>query len=84
VKIPLDLTQSPVTCAVQAHEVAMKTPVLAFHGPTTGFIVNYTRDSAVRFDIEGNPVEHFDPAYTPGEVELFIGKQKIPNGRLFA
>jgi hypothetical protein len=33
-----------------------------------GFIVNYTPDSAVRFDLDGNPVEHFDRAYIPGQV----------------
>ena len=81
--IPLDLSLPPVTYAAQAHKVAKKTPVLAFHGPTTGFIVNYTSDSAVRFDLDANPVEQFDRAYTPGEVELFIGRQKLPARGLF-
>jgi hypothetical protein len=52
-------------------------------GRTTGFIVNYTPDSAVRFDLDGNPVEHFDRAYMPGQVEVFIGKQKLPARGLF-
>ncbi len=39
-------------------------------GPTTGFIVNYTPDFAVRFDLNGNPVETLDHAYRPGEVAL--------------
>jgi hypothetical protein len=77
-KIPLDLSLPPVTYAAQAHRVVMRIPVLAFHGPTTGFIVNYTPDSAVRFDLDGNPVEHFDRAYMPGEVELFIGRRRVP------
>jgi hypothetical protein len=82
-KIPLDLSQPPVTYAVQAHEFVKKTPFVPFFGPTTGFIVNYTPDSAVRFDLDGNPFEHFDMAYRPGQVEVFIGKQKLPARGLF-
>ena len=82
-KIPLDLSQPPVTYAVQADEFVAKTPFVPFFGETTGFIVNYTPDSAVRFDLDGNPVEHFDRAYIPGQVEVFIGKQKLPARGLF-
>ena len=82
-KIPLDLSQPPVTYAVQAHEFVAKTPFVPYHGRTTGFIVNYTPDSAVRFDLDGDPVEHFDRAYIPGQVEVFIGKQKLPASGLF-
>jgi len=57
-KTPLDLSQSPVTFALQAHEFVRKTPFAPYHRRTTGFIVNYTPDSAVRFDRDGNPVEH--------------------------
>jgi hypothetical protein len=82
-KIPLDFSQSPVTYAVQAHEFVAKTPFVPYHGRTTGYIVNYTPDRAVRFDLDGNPVEHFDRAYTPDQVEVFIGKQKLPARGLF-
>jgi len=82
-KMPLDLSQPPVTYAVQAHEFVAKTPFVPFFGKTTGFIVNYTPDSAVSFDLHGNPVEHFDKAYIPGQVEVFIGKQKLPARGLF-
>ncbi len=46
--------------------------------PLSSFIVNYTPDSAVSFDLDGNPVEHFARAYTPGQVELFLGRRKVP------
>jgi hypothetical protein len=82
-KIPLDLSQPPVTYAPQAHEFVNKTPFVPYHGHTTGFIVNYTPDRAVRFDLDGNPVEHFHRAYTPGQVEVFIGKHKLPARGLF-
>jgi hypothetical protein len=82
-KIPLDLNQPPVTYAVQAHEFVAKTPVVPFFGPTTGFVINYTPDSAVSFYLDGNPVKHFDRAYRPGQVEMFIGKQRLPARGLF-
>jgi len=68
-KIPLDLSQPPITFAAQALAVAKETPFVPFHSRTTGFIVNYTPDSAVHFDLDGNLVEHFDRAYVPGQVE---------------
>ncbi len=77
-RIWLDLSQPPVTFAAQACAVAKQTPLVPFYGRTTGFIVNYTPDSAVRFDLDGNPVEHFARAYTPGQVELFLRRHKVP------
>jgi hypothetical protein len=78
-KISLDLSQPPVTFAAQACAVAKESPWVPFHGRPTGFIVNFNPDSAVRFDLGGNPVEHCDRAYTPGEVELFLGRCKVPD-----
>ena len=48
-----------------------------------GFIVNFTPDHAVEFDTDGNVVASFEKAYRPGEVEIFIGKHKLPAGGLF-
>jgi hypothetical protein len=79
-KIPLDLTKPPVTFAAQARAFVRKTPIVPFHGPTTGFIINYSPDTAVRFDASGNPVENLDRAYAPGQVAVFAGKRKLPAG----
>ena len=79
-QIPLDLSQPPVTFAAQAHAVVKKTPFVPFHGATMGFIVNYSPDHAVRFDLDGDPVESFECAYIPGEVELFLRGRKVPTG----
>jgi len=76
-KIPLDLSQSAVTFASQAFAVAGRTPVVTFFGKTIGFIVNYTPDCAVRFDLNGNPVEAFDHAYEPGNVTIAMGGKEI-------
>jgi hypothetical protein len=77
-RIPLDLTQPAVTFAAQAHAVARTTPVVPLHGATIGFVVNYTPDCAVQFDLNGDPVEVFDRAYSPGQVSIQIGRRKVP------
>ncbi len=76
-KIPLDPSQPPVTFAGQALAVVGRTPTITFFGRTTGFIVNYSPDHAVRFDVEGNPVEVLSRAYGPAEIELQIGRRRI-------
>jgi hypothetical protein len=54
--------------------VIRKKPFVTFFGRTTGFIVNYTPDHAVRFDVDGNPVESLPQAYVPGTVEVVLGR----------
>ena len=76
-KIRLDTSQSPVTYAAQALAVVQETPTVQFFGLTTGFIVNYTPDRAVRFDLEGRPMETLARAYRPGEVTLHLGGRAI-------
>lgn len=76
-KIPLDLSQPAITYAEQAHAVVRKTPVVQFFGPTTGFIVNYSPDHAVRFDLDCQPVEILTRAYTPGEVTLYLRNRQF-------
>jgi hypothetical protein len=76
-KIPLDTSQSPVTYAEQALVVVRETPTVQFFGLTTGFIVNYTPDHAVRFDLEGRPMEALARAYRPGEATLHLDGRAI-------
>ena len=40
-------------------------------------IVNYTPDHAVRFDLEGKPVETFICAYRPMEVTVSLGRREV-------
>jgi hypothetical protein len=77
-KIPLDLSQPHLSYAAQALAVVRRTPVVKFFGATTGFIVNYTPDHAVRFDVEGRPVETLTRAYRPGEVTLYLSGRPFP------
>ena len=77
-RIPLDTSLPPATFAAQALAVAKETAIVPFHGFTTGFIVNYAPDRAVRFDLNGEPVETFDRAHQPGHVEIQIGGRRLP------
>ena len=79
-KISLDCSRPPVTYAKQALAVVQKTPTISFFGRTTGFIINYSPDHAVRFDLDGNPVEVFSRAYSPAQIESQIGRRRISAG----
>lgn len=81
-RIPLDVTKSPVTFVEQAFAVVRRTPIVPFFGPTTGFVVNYTPDAAIQFDLKGQPVAVIDHAYIPGETSLTIGSQPIEMNEL--
>jgi hypothetical protein len=76
-KIPLDLLQPPVSYAAQALAVVRRTHFVQFFGATTGFIVNYSPDHAVRFDLDGKPVETLTRSYRPMEVTLTIGRREV-------
>lgn len=82
-RIPLDLSEPPVTFAAQALTVVRRTPFVQFFGTTTGFVVNYDPDHAIRFDLDGNPVKVLNRAYRPGEVTLTVGRKTIPAERFF-
>jgi hypothetical protein len=55
-----------------------KKPDTMFFGRTSGFVVNYAPDYAVRFDVEGNAVEQFSRAYYPEDVSITIGRKTVP------
>ena len=54
-----------------------------FFGATTGFIVNYDPDRAIRFDLDGNRVEVLDRAYRPEQVIFTIGNKTMPAQNFF-
>lgn len=83
-KIPLDLSRPPITYVAQALSAVRKTPIVPFFGATTGFVINYRADFAVRFDPVGNPVEAMQEAYVPGHVQIEIGNRKIDANDLVA
>lgn len=76
-KIPLDFTRPPLSFAGQALAVVRKTPFVQYFGPTTGFIVNYSPDHAVRFDLQGKLIKSLMRAYRPMEVTLSLGRRKV-------
>ncbi|MGJ0507770.1 MAG: hypothetical protein ACR652_11745 [Methylocystis sp.] len=40
--------------------------------------MNYTPEGAIEFDKLGNAISSLNKAYRPGEVEIFIGKRRLP------
>jgi hypothetical protein len=74
-RIDLDLTRRPVSFVEQALE-RLPEAVIAF-GRTTGFVINYSPEQAVRFDCEGQPIEIFDRAVRPGAACLHLGGRSV-------
>ncbi len=69
-RIELDLSQSSITFVRQAVEFAKQNPTVPFFGKVQALIVNYSPDFAVRYDLNGSPIETIDQAYAPGRIEL--------------
>ena len=78
-RIPLDLSRPPITFVAQAMSVVRLMPRVPFFGNTTGFVINYRPDYAVRFDIHGDPQEVMSEPYAPGPVNVSIGGRKAPD-----
>jgi hypothetical protein len=81
-RVDFDLTASPDTFLKQAldglrEKLARWHGYLPAHGRATGFIINYSPDHAIRFDLEGKAVEIFDRAYRLGRVQFAIGRRVI-------
>ena len=88
-RVDFDLTAAPVTFVKQSldglrHKLARWRGSLPAFGRPVGFIINYSPDRAVRFDLEGNPVELFDRAYRLGEATLSIGGRAMSHAELAA
>ena len=81
-RLDLDGSQDPVTYVTQARarlsqRLAKWKGALPAFGRPVGLIVNFTPDSAVRFDLNGNEVEVLDAAHRLGTAEFCIGRRAI-------
>jgi hypothetical protein len=83
-KIALDLTKQPVTFASQALVQAKLKKDTAYFGKIIGVIVNYSPDHAVRFDLDGHPIEVLPKAWRPGQIALTIGRRPVSEGQINA
>ena len=88
-RVDFDLTAAPVTFVQQSqdglrHKLARWRGSLPAFGRPVGFIINYSPDCAVRFDLEGNPVELFDRAHRLGEATLSIAGRAMSHAELAA
>jgi hypothetical protein len=67
------LNGSPVTFAIQAERAAKRVSYAGFYGPIVGFVVNYSPDRAVQFDLDGKPLETLSKAYGPVGIQIVVG-----------
>ena len=89
--IELDISKSPNTFVQQAMAVLPNKLHLGkdgrltvpFFGYALGFIVNYSPDQAVRYDLKGNAVENLSKAFRLGRASFSLkgGKQIADIGR---
>ena len=76
-RIDLDATQGPVSFVRQVLN-RLPEEVAAF-GKPIGFVINYSPDQAVRFDLNGQPIAILDKAVRPGTAVLLrLGGRPIP------
>jgi hypothetical protein len=74
----LDCAKPPLTFVQQAIKaIQHKLPIgrtgrrfVPFLGRAVGFIINYTPDHAVRFDMDREPVEVLAKAYRSGQTSI--------------
>jgi hypothetical protein len=76
-KIELDLRRPPLTFSVQARVAAKRVRYAGFYGAIVGFVVNYSPDRAVQFDLDGKPVECQLTAYMPVQIQTCTGYRMI-------
>ena len=75
-RIDLDTTQGPVSFVRQVLD-RLPDGVPAF-GKPIGFVINYSTDKAVRFDLNGQPIAILDKAVRPGTaVFLRLGGRPV-------
>jgi hypothetical protein len=78
-RIDFDPDQPPVTytrqalAGIQQKLAHFKCPSLPGFGKPTGFVVNYSPDHAVRYDLAGNAQEILPSAYRTGKASMSVG-----------
>lgn len=85
--IPLDVTRSPVTFFDQAKAVMTKRlrdtngKTFMFFGRPLALAVNYSPDAAVKFDLDGTPIEELARAYQQCQGWVSVGGGRPMSGR---
>jgi hypothetical protein len=75
-RIDLDPIQGPVSFVRQVlNHLPERVPAF---GNTIGFVINYSSDKAVSFDLNGQPISILDKAVRPGTAVLGLGGRPIP------
>jgi hypothetical protein len=73
---------SRITYVRQALKAVRLRSPIAYFGRAVGIVVNYSPDCAVRFDLQGEPLEILPRAYEPGTLTVSIRGKPVPPGAL--
>lgn len=76
-RIPLDLNQPPLNYVQQAVQSVQETPKIPFFGAVQGFVINFTPESSVCFDKNGNPINESSKAYSLGATTVTLGNKTL-------
>ena len=88
--VDLDPDSKPVSFIEQALEGVREklrkwqSDQLPTLGRPTGIVINYTPDRAVRFDLDGTPLETWNRTYRPGKLEFMLDKTPVSRQQLQA
>jgi hypothetical protein len=73
-----------ITYISQTLKAARQRSPIPYFGQAVGVVVNYSPDYAVRFDLQGEPLEILPRAYEPGMLTVSIRGRPVPPGALAA
>jgi hypothetical protein len=77
-RIRLDIDAAPDTFSQQARQRLPPDGGVPAFGWIIGYVVNYSPDEAVQFDLEGREVARFGRAIRPGQTTVRIGSRAVP------
>lgn len=83
-RIPLDTDAPPDTFSQQARQGLPPDGGVPGFGWIVGYVVNYSPDEAVQFDLEGHEVARFGRAIRLGQTKVRIGGHTVPLRSLMA
>ena len=75
---------SHISYITQALKAARQRSPINFYGKAVGFIINYGPDNAIRYDLNGNPMDVLSSAYRSDELTISIRGRPVSRGALAA
>jgi len=71
-----------ISYLAQTLRAARQRSPINFYGKAVGFIINYAPDNAIRYDLNGNPLDVLSSAYRPEELTISIRGRPVSRDAL--